>query len=141
MRPRAGGELPQLELDCLAAVWALERAPVRAVHARLAERGRPLAYTTVLTVLDRLLRKQVVARQRHGRAFFYTALVSRQQMRERAVARLVANYFDSDLELVHYLRQAGAERLPVPAAASAPAPGAAPAPPPAAAEPEPALLD
>lgn len=106
MRSRSGGELPQLELECLAALWRLERAPVAAVHAQLAERGRPLAYTTVLTVLERLLRKQVVERQRQGRAYTYTPVVSREQMRERAIVRLVQNYFDSRQELRQYLSAA-----------------------------------
>src|SRR6185437_5218824 len=104
---------PQLELECLAALWALERAPVAEVHARLASRGRPLAYTTILTVLDRLRRKRVV---------------KREQMRERALARLVSNYFDSRGEFERYL---GVD------AASAPLPRAVPV----VAEPEPALLD
>ncbi len=129
MRSRSGGELPQLELECLAALWALERAPVAQVHARLAERGRPLAYTTVLTVMERLLRKRVVERERHGRAYVYRPLVSRAEMRERALGRLVANYFDSRQELERYLR---------PQPAAAPARSAAPAPEP---EAEPAFLD
>lgn len=104
MRSRSGGELPQLELDCLAALWALEQAPVAQVHARLAENGRPLAYTTVLTVMERLLRKQVVRRERRGRAYIYAPLVSRAEMRERALNRLVENYFDSRQELERYLR-------------------------------------
>ncbi|MGH9394323.1 MAG: BlaI/MecI/CopY family transcriptional regulator [Terriglobales bacterium] len=136
MTSRSGAELPQLELECLAALWALDRAPVAAVHARLAQRGRPLAYTTVMTVLDRLRRKQVVGRQRRGRAFIYEPLVSRQQMRERALQRLVANYFDSRQELERYLEHhqagAGPEHF---AAAAAPAQQQAPP------EPEPALLD
>ncbi|MGH9392599.1 MAG: BlaI/MecI/CopY family transcriptional regulator [Terriglobales bacterium] len=124
MRSRSGGELPQLELDCLAALWALERAPVAAVHARLAARGRQLAYTTVLTVLDRMRRKQVVERERQGRAFVYRPLVSRREMRARALDRLVANYYDSRQELLHELSGGG------------PRPHALPE-----AEPEPALLD
>lgn len=127
MRSRSGGELPQLELECLAALWALEQARVRQVHARLAERGRPLAYTTILTVLERLLRKQVVERRREGRGYIYAPLVSRQQMRERALERLVGNYFDSRQELEGYLRQNGA---------AAPAPAF-----PVIEAPEPALLD
>ncbi|HWG38519.1 MAG TPA: BlaI/MecI/CopY family transcriptional regulator [Terriglobales bacterium] len=128
MTSRSGAELPQLELECLAALWALERAPVAEVHARLASRGRPLAYTTILTVLDRLRRKRVVERERRGRAFVYTPLVTREQMRERALARLVSNYFDSRGEFERYL---GVD------AASAPLPRAVPV----VAEPEPALLD
>ncbi|HUX66664.1 MAG TPA: BlaI/MecI/CopY family transcriptional regulator [Terriglobales bacterium] len=121
MRSRSGAELPQLELECLAALWALEQARVRQVHARLAERGRPLAYTTVLTVLERLLRKQVVERRREGRGYVYAALVTRQQMRERALERLVGNYFDSRQELEGYLRQGGAEPAPAAGAAEEPA--------------------
>lgn len=127
---RRGSELPQLELECLAALWRLERAPVAAVHAALGERGRPLAYTTVLTVMERLLRKGVVERRRQGRAYQYTPLVSRAEMRERALARLVSNYFDSRQELERYLLN-GAPRPPRPA----------PAPAPAISDPEPALLD
>lgn len=45
---------------------------VRDVHDALPERD--LAYTTVMTVLDRLGRKQLVARVRDGRAYRYTAV-------------------------------------------------------------------
>lgn len=135
MRSRSGAELPQLELECLASLWALEQAPVAQVHARLAEHGRPLAYTTVLTVLERLLRKGAVARTKRGRAFIYAARISRAEMRERALERLVDNYFDSRQELRQYLDGNGTR----------PAPPASPAPPraiaPAAPEEEPALLD
>lgn len=120
MRSRSGAELPQLELDCLAALWSLGPAPVRAVHARLAARGRPLAYTTVLTVLDRLRRKQAVERSRQGRAYLYAAAVTRQQMRERALARLVDNYFDSRQELEQFLRPSRAETAPPPSPPPAP---------------------
>ncbi|HEY8056696.1 MAG TPA: BlaI/MecI/CopY family transcriptional regulator [Terriglobales bacterium] len=120
MRSRSGGELPQLELECMAALWALEAAPVAAVHARLAERGRPLAYTTVLTVLDRLRRKQAVERERRGRAYVYAPRISREEMRQRAVERLVANYFDSRQELEEYLNGGGPRRAAVPPSEAVP---------------------
>lgn len=116
MRSRSGAELPQLELECLAALWVLGPAPVAAVHAELRDRGRPLAYTTVLTVLERLLRKQAVTRRKRGRAFIYSAALSREQMRTRALDRLIGNYFGTREELRQYLTP----RAPV--AASAPEP-------------------
>ncbi|MGH9476296.1 MAG: BlaI/MecI/CopY family transcriptional regulator [Terriglobales bacterium] len=124
-----GGELPQLELDCLAALWALGEAPVAQVHRRLAANGRPLAYTTVLTVLDRLRRKQAVERRKQGRAFLYIPLVSREEMRERALERMIHNFFVSRQEVEAWLRSGTEEQR---------MPSSAPEPPP---EPEPAFLD
>lgn len=113
MRSRSGAELPQLELECLAALWELGPSPVATVHQAVAQRGRPLAYTTVLTVLERLQRKQAVTRQKRGRAFVYSAAISREQMRIRALDRLVGNYFNSREELRAYLAPAAPHPAPV----------------------------
>lgn len=69
------GELEQAVLDVL---WQLGSASGREVHDALA--GRGLAYTTVMTVLDRLARKDVVVREREGRAFRYAPRRSRAAM-------------------------------------------------------------
>ncbi|MGH9466449.1 MAG: BlaI/MecI/CopY family transcriptional regulator [Terriglobales bacterium] len=135
MTSRSGGELPQLELDCLAQIWTAGEASVADVHRSLAGHGRQLAYTTVLTVLDRLRRKQVIERRRHGRAYLYRSLVNREQMRAHALARLVRNYFDSPDELQSYLRGGS---VPTLAAAAAPP---APSLPDPQLEAEPAFLD
>lgn len=96
------------------------RSEGAAVHQHLAGQGRPLAYTTVLTVLDRLRRKQVVTRERQGRAFLYRPLVSREEMRARALDRLVRNYFASRAELEAWLRNGHTPPPPPPPAPSAP---------------------
>lgn len=60
-------------------LWAVgEPLSVRQVHAALADRD--LAYTTVMTVLDRLARKDVVTREREGRAWIYRAAHSRADL-------------------------------------------------------------
>lgn len=58
-------------------VWQPGDFTVRDVQTRL---GRPVAYTTVMTTLDRLFKKGLVARTRAGRAFVYTAVQSRQEI-------------------------------------------------------------
>ncbi len=61
-------------------LWRLPRPQsVREVHAVLAAE-RDIAYTTVMTVLDRLAKKGVAVRDRHGRAYRYTAAQSRPAM-------------------------------------------------------------
>lgn len=111
---------PPLELQCLTVLWQLGEANVQAVKDQLAP-AKPLAYTTVMTMLDRLTRKQVLARRKVGRSFVYTPLVSRDEIRQRAVRELVDSLFAGSLpELLTYL-----DAAPAPAAAAA-----VPAPPP-----------
>jgi predicted transcriptional regulator len=72
--------LGELENDVMRQLWASELPlTVREVHERLAE-NRSLAYTTVMTVLDRLARKGVVKQERSGRAYLYSAAHSREEM-------------------------------------------------------------
>ncbi|PYU26305.1 MAG: transcriptional regulator [Acidobacteria bacterium] len=90
-------DLAPLELDCMNALWRLGEATVRDVHAALAT-TRPRAYTTIMTILDRLAQKGVVERQKAGRAWLYKAHLSADQARTRAVARLVEGFFQGSTE-------------------------------------------
>ena len=95
---------PPLELACLKALWSLQEGKVRAVQEVVA-RSRPLAYTTIMTVLDRLVRKGKLNRRKVGRAFVYAPEASRDSMRRAALRELVEGYFDgSEAELLEFLR-------------------------------------
>lgn len=56
-----------------------EPTSVRDVHSELSKR-RDLAYTTVMTVLDRLAKKDIVRRQLDGRAWLYEPTRTREQL-------------------------------------------------------------
>ena len=86
---------PPLELECLKALWTLGEGNVSQVRQELAG-TRPLAYTTVMTVLDRLAHKGVISRRKAGRAFLYVPQVSRETLRRVAVRQLVDSFFDGD---------------------------------------------
>jgi predicted transcriptional regulator len=90
-------DLAPLELDCMNALWRLGEATVRDIHAALAT-TRPRAYTTIMTILDRLAQKGVVERQKDGRAWLYKANLSADQARTHAVARLVEGFFQGSTE-------------------------------------------
>jgi len=75
--------LGNLEREVMEAVWQAGQTTVREVQTAL---PRSVAYTTVMTTLDRLYKKGFVARTRAGRAFVYEALRTREQT-EAAVAR------------------------------------------------------
>src|SRR5262252_7792434 len=106
---------PPLELACLRALWRLEEANVKAVQ-ELVGVSRPLAYTTIMTVLDRLVRKGKLTRRKTGRAFVYSPSESRDSMRAVAMRELLEGFFDGSVEeLLHYLGRTAAP----PAAAAA----------------------
>ena len=111
---------PPLELLCLRTLWTLGEANVGEVRKVVAE-SRPLAYTTIMTVLDRLVRKGLITRRKQGRAFFYAAQASRDVLRRAAVRELVDGFFDgSEEQLAMYLRGAvAAGEVPVAAPAAA----------------------
>lgn len=77
-----------LEKKVLELLWA-ERCPVLVRHVL---RAFPdLAYTTLMTTLDRLYRKGVLVRRRHGRAFAYEPRCSREQLMSEMVSGRVAD--------------------------------------------------
>lgn len=89
--------LPPLELKCMKALWALGDGTVHEIRARLLSE-RSLAYTTVLTLMDRLTRKGIVEREKRGRAHLYRPLVAEDQVRQQALARLVGDFFQGSQE-------------------------------------------
>ena len=103
--PKAAREIPPpLELLCLKALWSLEEANVKEVRRVVTER-RPLAYTTIMTVLERLVRKGKLRRRKVGRAFAYSPTEPRDAMRRTAIKELLDGFFDgSEEQLIAFLR-------------------------------------
>ena len=109
---------PPLELECLKALWTLGEGNVKDVRGAL-RANRALAYTTVMTVLDRLARKGGVARRKVGRSFVYVPVLSRTNLRRLAVRDLVDRFFDGSEEaLIHYLRNGDAKEATLAAEAA-----------------------
>jgi BlaI family penicillinase repressor len=97
---------PPLELQCLKALWQLGEANVKDVR-RVLTSNRKLAYTTVMTVLDRLERRGGVRRRKIGRSFVYTPMLSRESLRRLALKEFVDSFFDGSTDsLKHYLEGA-----------------------------------
>jgi predicted transcriptional regulator len=89
---------PPLELECLKVLWSLKQGSVKDVLDFLRRSDRMLAYTTVLTVLDRLCRRGAVERRKNGRAFLFAPVLDLDRARRTAVQELVATYFGGSLE-------------------------------------------
>lgn len=81
--------LGPLEADVMDVLWNCAQGSVRDVIRHLA---RPLAYTTVMTTLDRLYKKGLLSRRKSERAFVYEARLSRQQWEEKRAGDFLAAF-------------------------------------------------
>lgn len=90
-------DLAPLELECLSVLWPLGESTVREIHLAL-HATRPRAYTTVMTIMDRLAQKGIVTRYKSGRAFRYRANLSAEEARLKAVEKIVDGFFDGSME-------------------------------------------
>jgi len=121
-------DLAPLELECLSVLWPLGEGTVRDIHRALAA-SRPRAYTTVMTIMDRLEQKGIVARRKVGRAFLYLPKLSAEEARLNAVEKIVDGFFNGSPEalVAHLSSQASQEyqgyqgSAPLPVFAPAPA--------------------
>ncbi|MFB3777304.1 MAG: BlaI/MecI/CopY family transcriptional regulator [Bryobacteraceae bacterium] len=101
---------PPLELECLKSLWKLGEASVKDVREDLAA-NRNLAYTTVMTLLDRLVKKGGASRRKTGRMFVYAPVLPKDLLRRLAVKELVDSFFNgSEDELLSFLRGQPSDR-------------------------------
>lgn len=92
---------------------------MREIRDQLAPR-RARAYTTIMTIMDRLARKGVVERRKMGRAYVYRPRLSPEEARAQALGQVIEGFFggSKDALLAHLINGSGARRA-VGAAASA----------------------
>lgn len=84
--------LGPLEERLLEVLW--ERGSPVTVRNLVEQDCSDLAYTTVMTTLDRLFKKNLLSRQADGRAFRYSALYSREQLHQRLLSQTLHRALD-----------------------------------------------
>jgi predicted transcriptional regulator len=89
-----------LEREVMSLVWSGGEISVREACGRL---GSAVAYTTVMTTMDRLFKKGLLARRKVGRAFVYDATATREELEGAVAAELVQSL----------LQRHGREPLPI----------------------------
>jgi BlaI family penicillinase repressor len=114
-RPKPGDlVLSDLQLMLMRVFWSKPSATAAEVVADL-RTSRPLAHTTVATLLSRLEKRGLLVADREGRQVSYRAAVSRQDVRRSMVSALLAGLFDGEARglLSHLVdqRSIGADEL------------------------------
>jgi predicted transcriptional regulator len=92
-------DLAPLELDCMNMLWPMGEGTVREIRDALASR-RPRAYTTIMTIMDRLARKGIVERHKTGRAYIYKPNLTAEDARGHALAQVIESFFGGSRESV-----------------------------------------
>lgn len=106
-RPKQGVVFAPLESQIMEVVWrAAEPVAVRRVLDELNEhRPQPLAYTTVMTVMNRLLAKGALEREGQRRRYLYRATAT--DAAGIAVHEVIRNH--GDAAVAHFLEAARAD--------------------------------
>lgn len=93
------------ELDALKVLWDRREATVRDVFDAMNARGADLAYTTVLSLLQVMEQKGLVAHRRDGKAYVYLPLIERNQTFRQIAGGFLERVFDGAVDeyLVHAL--------------------------------------
>ena len=103
--------LTPLELDIMKAVWRGTPITVREVQEAIRP-GRLLAYTTVMTIMDRLYHKGFLTRTLRSRAHYYEPAIDYTEVRDEAVEILVKSFFGSKGKLKEFLDSQGGRFIP-----------------------------
>lgn len=114
--PKSRNILGDLERAVIEHLWAVKHTgagvTVREVHDAVGiDRG--LAYTTLMTVLDRMTKKGLVSRQRDGRAWRYTATSSREALTAETMHQTLGELAGDERSgaLLHFLGSSTPEEV------------------------------
>ncbi len=88
-------DLGDLQAAVMEAVWKLREATVEQVRSKI-RRAKPPAYTTVLTVMQKLEKAGWLEHRREGRAYVYNATRTRSEQGSLSLQRFVKRVFGGD---------------------------------------------
>jgi predicted transcriptional regulator len=106
-KPPPPPALHQLEAEIMEEVWRQEETTVKRVMEALNRKAKPpRAYTTYMTVMQRLDEKGLLDRTRTGRSDTYVPTLTREEYQERRAATQVQGLVDEfgDVALAHFAK-------------------------------------
>ncbi len=96
MERKAWDDLGDLQRAVLETVWGLGEAGVHEVRERLNRRKKKLAYTTVLSAMQKLEKAGWLEHRAAGRSYVYTATRTREEAGAGSVRRFLQRVFAGD---------------------------------------------
>lgn len=97
-----------LENVILKTIWDIEEnnnstnvITVNNVYSVISATNKQRAYTTIKTVMDRLVDKQILKRVKAGKKFIYKSRTSRSEAASSAIKKIADIYYNNDLKLLN----------------------------------------
>ena len=88
-------------------LWGLGAGSVKEIWKKVNPQ-RDLAYTTVMTVLDKMRRKGILNQQKRGKAYWYSPTIRRDEALAGVIEHVVNTYFNgSRTDFVRFVSQKG----------------------------------
>ncbi|MGI8403995.1 MAG: BlaI/MecI/CopY family transcriptional regulator [Thermomicrobiales bacterium] len=99
----------ELEAAIMRVMWTSESATVRDVLHAVNQDGRSLAYTTVMTVMGRLVVKNILVRELSGNTHIYRAALTEDQFLQRSAAERIHALVEEfgDLAIAQFFAEIG----------------------------------
>ncbi|HEX9373119.1 MAG TPA: BlaI/MecI/CopY family transcriptional regulator [Roseiflexaceae bacterium] len=82
-----------LEADIMTLIWERQEASARDIFEALRDQGQRLSYGATKTVLDRLVKKQVLTRTLEGNQYLYRAQLDRDEYTSSAIREIIDGLF------------------------------------------------
>lgn len=101
-----------LEMGIMNAVWSLQELnedvniSVSDVVESLNNNEIERAYTTIKTVMDRLVSKGILVRYRSGKKFFYRSTIDKHEASKKAVDTLSSQFFNGNyIQMLRFIEK------------------------------------
>ena len=89
-----GKVLGELESEVMEVIWqSLSPVSVRDI-TEILQKKRKIVYTTVMTIMNRLVDKGLLSRKQDGRAYLYKSAVSKDKFLTRISRQTIKNFID-----------------------------------------------
>ena len=88
----------KLEAEVMEVVWSNPPLTIkRALH--FLNKKNSYAYTTIMTIMNRLVKKNILKRDKKSHSFVYTALISKKDFLEHAAEEIVSSLMNDYLDI------------------------------------------
>ena len=107
-----------LEMEILNTFWNISSndedkdISIQDVVDELSQNGTERAYTTIKTVMDRLVSKSILVRYKSGKKFFYKITMDKREMALETMKEFTDNFFNGNMsEMVRFVEKETIELL------------------------------